>query len=85
MEYAEPPNHRRCPICNRTDGEPLHEQRFILPEGYPLAERYTVWNPKLDQTLREGILRYIAASRQLCAKINAHLQESLIGRGPVIV
>ncbi|HML18811.1 MAG TPA: class I SAM-dependent methyltransferase [Bryobacteraceae bacterium] len=34
--------HRACPVCESTDAESLHEQRFLLPEGHPLADRYTV-------------------------------------------
>jgi SAM-dependent methyltransferase len=33
---------RGCPICEAADCEVLHTQRFVLPEGHPLAEGYDV-------------------------------------------
>lgn len=33
---------RACPICGSTVCHPLHEMRFILPEGSPLPAAYTV-------------------------------------------
>jgi SAM-dependent methyltransferase len=33
---------RRCPICRCSVGELLHTQRFVLPEGHPLANGYDV-------------------------------------------
>jgi len=33
---------RVCPICGSTIGEVLHTQKFVLPEGHPLAEGYDV-------------------------------------------
>ncbi len=33
---------RGCPICRCSVGEVLHTQRFVLPEGHPLAEGYDV-------------------------------------------
>lgn len=33
---------RPCPICGSTTGEVLHTQRFVLPEGHPLAAGYDV-------------------------------------------
>jgi len=34
--------YRSCPICNGTDIEKLHRQRFELPEGHPLSNGYDV-------------------------------------------
>ena len=33
---------RSCPICDAGEAEVLHTQRFVLPEGHPLAEGYDV-------------------------------------------
>jgi len=33
---------RGCPICDNGMAEVLHTQRFILPEGHPLADGYDV-------------------------------------------
>jgi len=33
---------RPCPICNSQQGQVLHHQKFVLPEGHPLAEGYDV-------------------------------------------
>jgi hypothetical protein len=33
---------RGCPVCEASDCEILHTQRFVLPEGHPLAEGYDV-------------------------------------------
>lgn len=33
---------RRCPVCGHAYGEVLHHQRFVLPEGYPLAASHDV-------------------------------------------
>jgi SAM-dependent methyltransferase len=33
---------RRCPICEGVSCEVLHAQRFVLPEGHPLADGYDV-------------------------------------------
>jgi SAM-dependent methyltransferase len=33
---------RACPICRGAVGEVLHTQRFVLPEGHPLADGYDV-------------------------------------------
>ncbi len=33
---------RLCPVCDSTRGEVLHTQRFVLPEGHPLAAGYAV-------------------------------------------
>ena len=33
---------RGCPICRCAAGEVLHTQRFVLPEGHPLADGYDV-------------------------------------------
>ena len=33
---------RGCPICRCAAGEMLHTQRFVLPEGHPLADGYDV-------------------------------------------
>jgi SAM-dependent methyltransferase len=33
---------RSCPVCSATVCLPLHEQRFILPEGHPLSDGYMV-------------------------------------------
>jgi len=33
---------RPCPLCAHAYGEPLHSQRFVLPDGHPLAEGYEV-------------------------------------------
>lgn len=31
-----------CPVCDNTRNEVLHTQRFVLPEGHPLAAGYDV-------------------------------------------
>jgi 2-polyprenyl-3-methyl-5-hydroxy-6-metoxy-1,4-benzoquinol methylase len=33
---------RYCPICGGATAVPLHQQRFVLPEGHPLAAGYDV-------------------------------------------
>ena len=33
---------RGCPICDSVEAEILHTQRFVLPEGHPLADGYDV-------------------------------------------
>lgn len=33
---------RPCPVCGALAGEPLHERKFVLPDGHPLARGYTV-------------------------------------------
>lgn len=33
---------RPCPVCGAVAAEPLHERRFVLPDGHPLARGYTV-------------------------------------------
>jgi len=33
---------RACPVCSGTECAPLHAQRFVLPEGHPLAQGYSV-------------------------------------------
>src|SRR5712691_7865737 len=33
---------RSCPVCSATICEPLHKQRFILPERHPLSDGYSV-------------------------------------------
>jgi 2-polyprenyl-3-methyl-5-hydroxy-6-metoxy-1,4-benzoquinol methylase len=33
---------RPCPICDHRHVDPLHEQRFVLPDGHPLAGGYAV-------------------------------------------
>lgn len=34
--------NRRCPICDRSRVDVLHEQKFALPDGHPLASGYEV-------------------------------------------
>jgi len=34
--------NRNCPICNTTNVEPLHVQRFELSSGHPLSQGYEV-------------------------------------------
>jgi SAM-dependent methyltransferase len=33
---------RSCPVCGALAGEPLHHRSFVLPDGHPLAQGYTV-------------------------------------------
>ena len=33
---------RAYPVCGDTHHEPLHEQRFLLPGGHPMADHYTL-------------------------------------------
>jgi SAM-dependent methyltransferase len=33
---------RGCPICATSESEVLHTQRFVLPQGHPLAQGYDV-------------------------------------------
>lgn len=33
---------RPCPVCGAHAGEPLHRRAFVLPDGHPLAQGYTV-------------------------------------------
>jgi SAM-dependent methyltransferase len=33
---------RPCPVCGARAGEPLHRRAFVLPDGHPLADGYTV-------------------------------------------
>ncbi len=35
-------SQRGCPVCGEHEGEVLHEQRFVLPEGHPLTGGYAV-------------------------------------------
>ncbi|MDP1890943.1 MAG: methyltransferase domain-containing protein [Gemmatimonadaceae bacterium] len=35
-------DERPCPVCGARAGELLHHRRFVLPEGHPLADGYTV-------------------------------------------
>jgi SAM-dependent methyltransferase len=37
-----PEEERPCPVCGAHAGEPLHRRAFVLPDGHPLAEGYTV-------------------------------------------
>jgi 2-polyprenyl-3-methyl-5-hydroxy-6-metoxy-1,4-benzoquinol methylase len=34
--------HRPCPVCNQTQVEILHQQRFVLPDGHPLPDHFDV-------------------------------------------
>jgi len=34
--------HRNCPVCEKSDIEVLHTQRFELPEGHPLSKGYNI-------------------------------------------
>jgi len=38
MRYAS----RKCPICDHDQVDVLHSQKFALPEGHPLTDRYDV-------------------------------------------
>ncbi|MCZ8055909.1 MAG: hypothetical protein O9329_14395 [Microcystis sp. LE19-12.2C] len=33
---------RNCPICQEENGEILHTQNFVLPEGHPLSNGYDI-------------------------------------------
>lgn len=33
---------RKCPICQEENGEILHTQNFVLPEGHPLSNGYDI-------------------------------------------
>ncbi len=33
---------RKCPICQEENGEILHTQKFVLPEGHPLSNGYDI-------------------------------------------
>ena len=33
---------RKCPICEGSDSEILHTQKFVLPDGHPLSDGYNV-------------------------------------------
>lgn len=33
---------RPCPVCGALAGEPLHHRSFVLPDGHPLSNGYTV-------------------------------------------
>lgn len=35
-------DERPCPVCGARAGEVLHHRRFVLPDGHPLADGYTV-------------------------------------------
>lgn len=35
-------DERPCPVCGAHAGEVLHHRRFVLPDGHPLADGYTV-------------------------------------------
>lgn len=35
-------SERKCPICGTSEGEVLHKQHFVLPEGHPLSDGYDV-------------------------------------------
>jgi len=34
--------HRPCPVCNQTEVEILHRQKFVLPDGHPLPDHFDV-------------------------------------------
>ena len=41
-EYMRKTAARCCPICQDSDTEVLHTQKFALPEGHPLMDGYDV-------------------------------------------
>lgn len=42
METLKKKLVRPCPICQGENGEVLHKQNFVLPEGHPLANGYDI-------------------------------------------
>ncbi len=37
-----PGEERPCPVCSACEGVALHDRRFVLPEGHPFSDGYSV-------------------------------------------
>jgi hypothetical protein len=51
-QHMKKVTNRICPICEWTNAEILHTQKFILSEGHPFTEGYYLDNVKFQRSPR---------------------------------